>query len=194
MSYAGKLNFDLLLSHFVKSKSTANSDKVVSMLFPQPRWTYIDSTLIFNQIITLKQHLVIDIELTQLFQVCFNIVYHRWNNVDKHTLAQLSFPTKFQQWNNIASSTLILSMLFQRCFASIETTLINLRRFNFHFQSNINVDGFTGIFPENFIKIPLVVQNIFIFLDLIHQYQLFSSIFWFFWHLIVTENTNDVVI
>ena len=31
-------------------------------------------------------------------------------------------------------------MLFQRCFANVETTSINVRRLNFHFQLNINVE------------------------------------------------------
>ena len=31
-------------------------------------------------------------------------------------------------------------MLFQRCFANVETTSINVGRFNFHFQPNINVE------------------------------------------------------
>ena len=31
-------------------------------------------------------------------------------------------------------------MLFQRCFANVETTSINVRRLNFHFQPNINVE------------------------------------------------------
>ena len=31
-------------------------------------------------------------------------------------------------------------MLFQRCFADVETTSINIRRLNFHFQPNINVE------------------------------------------------------
>ena len=30
-------------------------------------------------------------------------------------------------------------MLFQHCFANVETTMINVRRLNYHFQQNINV-------------------------------------------------------
>ena len=37
MLYSGKLNFVLLLSHFVVNISTANIDKVISMLFSQRR-------------------------------------------------------------------------------------------------------------------------------------------------------------
>ena len=35
-------------------------------------------------------------------------------------------------------------MLFQSCFVNVETTSINIRRLNFHFQPNINVDVFSG--------------------------------------------------
>ena len=35
-------------------------------------------------------------------------------------------------------------MLFQSCFVNVETTSINIRRLNFHFQPNINVDVFAG--------------------------------------------------
>ena len=37
MLYTGKLNFVLLLSHFVMNINTANMDKFVSMLFSQRR-------------------------------------------------------------------------------------------------------------------------------------------------------------
>ena len=74
MSYTLKLNFVLLLSHFLVKISTTNIDKVVSMLFPQRRWTYVDSTFLFNKISTLKQHLVINIEWTSFLQRCFNFV------------------------------------------------------------------------------------------------------------------------
>ena len=30
-------------------------------------------------------------------------------------------------------------MLFQHCFAKVETTMINVHRLNYHFQQNINV-------------------------------------------------------
>ena len=35
-------------------------------------------------------------------------------------------------------------MLFQRCFVNVETTSINIRRLNFHFQPNINVETTFG--------------------------------------------------
>ena len=69
------------------------------------------------------------------FKVVSTLFCQRWNNVEKHTSAQLSFSTKFQRWNNVGSST-----LFQRRFANVETTSINVRRLNFHFQPNINVE------------------------------------------------------
>ena len=64
MIYTWKLNFALLLSHFLVNLSTRNIDKVVSMLFSQHRWTCVDSTFLFNLIPTLKQHWVINIEIT----------------------------------------------------------------------------------------------------------------------------------
>ena len=63
----------------------------------------------------------------------------RWNNVDKHKSAQLSFSTKFQRWNNVDSPT-----LNQYNSINVETTSINVRRLNFHFQPSINVDVFAG--------------------------------------------------
>ena len=66
------------------------------------------------------------------------------SNADEQTLTQLSFSTKYQRWSNISWSMLnrrnsvdVVSMLF----ANVETTSINVHRFNFHFQPNINVDG-----------------------------------------------------
>ena len=81
------------------------------------------------------------------FNVASLLFCQRWNNVDKHTSAQLSFSTKFQRWNNVGSTTLNQPnsiKLFQRRFANLETTSVNVRRFNFHFQPNINVDVFAG--------------------------------------------------
>ena len=96
MIYTWKLNFALLLSHFLVNLSTR---KVVSMLFSQHRWTCVDSTSLFNLIPTLKQ-----------------------------TLGH-------QHWINVTLST-----LFQRCFVNVETTSINIRWLNFHFQPNFNVE------------------------------------------------------
>ena len=39
----------------------------------------------------------------------------------------------------------MLPTLFQRCFANVETTSINVRRPNFHFQPNIYVDVLAGL-------------------------------------------------
>ena len=49
MLYTGKLNFVLLLSYFVVNISTANIDKVVSMLFSERRSNVDEHT--FNQLI-----------------------------------------------------------------------------------------------------------------------------------------------
>ena len=58
------------------------------------------------------------------------------SNADEHTLTQISFLTNYECWNNIRSSKL----MFKRCFVNVETTSINIRRLNFHFQPNFNVE------------------------------------------------------
>ena len=132
MIYTWKLNFALLLSHFLVNLSTRNIDKVVSMLFSQHRWTCVDSTFLFNLIPTLKQHWVINIESTQLYQHSINIRqlnFHFQSNFNvKTTLVH-------RRWIDV-----ILSELFQRCFVYVETKPINVRRLNFHFQPNINIE------------------------------------------------------
>ena len=60
MIYTWKLNFFVFLVNI----STANIDKVVSILFFQCWWAYVDSTFLFKQISTLKQHWVISFEST----------------------------------------------------------------------------------------------------------------------------------
>ena len=135
-------NFVLLLSHFLVI-STANISKVVSMLFSQ-RWSNADEQTQLSFSTKYKSWNSIDLStLNQRnsFNVVSTLFYQRWNNVDKHTSAQLSFSTKFQRWNIFYRRWIyvILSTLFQRCFANVETTSINVRRLNFHFQPNINV-------------------------------------------------------
>ena len=49
------------------------------------------------------------------------------------------------------------------------------------------------IFPENFIEFPQVVQKILkIYLSILANFHQFSSIFWIFWHYLLTKKTNDV--
>ena len=97
MIYTWKLNFVLLLSHFLVNLSTTNIDKVVSM--PNMRWL----NFLFQPNISVETKLGhqhwIDVILSTLF--C-----QRWNNVDKHVSAQLSFSTKFQLRKNVGSLTL----------------------------------------------------------------------------------------
>ena len=72
------------------------------------------------------------------------------SNADEHTLTQISKLTinfeitlGHRHWINV-----ILSMLFQRwqnnvdinSFINVETTSANIRRLNFHFQPNFNVE------------------------------------------------------
>ena len=109
MIYTSKLNFVLLLSHFLVNISTTNISKVVSMLFSQRRRTYVDSIFLFNQISTLKQHWIINIESTQFFQGCFNVV----------------LSTLKQRRETSVGSTFIfnqISMLKQRWFIDVEST------------------------------------------------------------------------
>ena len=62
MFYTWKPNFGLSLSHFLVNFTTTNIDKIISLLLAQRWWTHVDSTFIFNQTSTLKQHWLIDIE------------------------------------------------------------------------------------------------------------------------------------
>ena len=94
MIYTWKLNFALLLSHFLVNLSTR---KVVSMLFSQHRWTCVDSTSLFNLIPTLKQTLGHQHWINVTINVASTLFCQNWNHVDKHTLAQLSFSTKYQR-------------------------------------------------------------------------------------------------
>ena len=101
----GKFNFALLLSHFLVNLNLS-VDKVVSMQFSQHRWTYVDSTFLFNLIPTLKQHWSSTLNQRNSINVVSSLFCQRWNNVDKHTSAQFSFSIKFQRWSNVGSSTL----------------------------------------------------------------------------------------
>ena len=124
MFYSWKLNYGLFLSLFLVNISTdlcSNWQSCFNAVFStsnQPRWTYFDWTFIstwtyfslnfdFSQISMLKQHSVIDIELTLFCQ--------RWNNVDKCMSTQLSFSTKYQLWNNVDERW--RSTLFQHWFS-----------------------------------------------------------------------------
>ena len=76
----------------------------------------------------------INVTLSTLFQRCFV-------NIET-TSDQLSFSIKFHRWNNFGSSTLnrrnsisIVSTLFCQRWSNVD-----VRRLNFHFQPNINVD------------------------------------------------------
>ena len=64
MIYTLKLNFALLLSHFLQNLSTKNIDKVVSIVFSQHQRTYIDPTFLFNHFHPLQIHLGISWTIT----------------------------------------------------------------------------------------------------------------------------------
>ena len=76
-----------------------------------------------------------------MFKCCFLNVEATLMNIH---LTQISFLTNYERWNNIGSLNrwidVILSILFQRCFVNVETTSIKIRRLNFHFQPNFNVE------------------------------------------------------
>ena len=108
MIYTYKSSFVLLLSHFLVTISTANIDKVVSMLFSQRQWTYVDSTFLFNQISTLKQHWI-DVIYSMLFQRCFvNIqttsVKIRWLNFHFQPNFNVETTLVHQPWINVVST------------------------------------------------------------------------------------------
>ena len=139
MIYTYKSSFVLLLRHFLVNISTAIIDKVVLMLSSQRRWTYVVSTFLFNQILTLKQHWI-DLILSTLFQHCFvnvettSIMIRRLN---LHFQSNFNNETTLvhRRWINV-----ILSTSFQRCFANVEITSINVRQLSLHFQPNINLE------------------------------------------------------
>ena len=139
MIYTYKSSFVLLLSQFLVTISTPNIDKVVSMLFAQRQWTYVDSTFLYNQISTLKRHWI-DVILSMLLRRCFvnvqttsikirRLNFHFQPNFNVETTSD------HQPWINV-----ILSTSFQRCFVNDETTSIKVRRLNFYFQPNNNVE------------------------------------------------------
>ena len=143
MFYAWKLNFVLLLRHFLVSiSSTVRASVYWQICFnavfstsKQLRWTYVDSTFIFNQISTLKYR-------RNSFNAPSTFFCQRWSNVNKHTLGQLSIPTKFQRWNNVGSATLsrhdsihVVSTLFCQLWNNIDKC-----KSNFHFQPKVNAE------------------------------------------------------
>ena len=129
----------MLLSHFLVTIRTPNIDKVVSMLFAQRRWAYIDSTFLYNQISTLKRHWI-DVILSMLLRRCFVNVQTtsiKIRRLNFHFQPNFNVETTLvhQPWINV-----ILSTSFQRYFVNDETTSIKVRRLNFHFQPNNNVE------------------------------------------------------
>ena len=130
MIYTCKLNFALLLSHFLVNLSTRNIDKVVSMLFSQHRWACQPNT---NVETTLSHQHWINVTLSTLFQHCFVNVETTLINIRRlnfHFQPNFNVETTLvhRRWIDV-----ILSTLFQSCFANIETTSINVRPLNFQF-------------------------------------------------------------
>ena len=75
----------------------------------------------------------LDVPIDKVVSMQFS--QHGWTCVDSTFLINL-IPTLTQQWVINIEST----QLYQRCFVNVETTSINIRRLNFHFQSNFNVE------------------------------------------------------
>ena len=106
MIYISKLNFALLLSHFLVNLGTRNIGKVDSIaVFSTPmnmRWLNFSFQPNTNVEATLGHEHWINVTL-----FC-----QRWNNVNKCQSDQLSFSTKYQRWNNVNGRW--RSTLFQR--------------------------------------------------------------------------------
>ena len=91
-----------------------------------------------------------------IFKVCpVRSFYYSWN----YNLIMLlykrniSFILSFQPNFNIETIWFIdveSTCFYQRCFVNVETTSINVRQLNFHFQPNINLDVFAGLGKSNF--------------------------------------------
>ena len=111
------------MSHFLVNLSTTNIDKVVLMLFSQHRCTCVDSTFLFNLILTLNNIGSPTLNQCNSINVVPTLFCQRWNNVGKYTSAQLSFSTKFQRWNNVGSMLLYLLMTSLQPFINYWTSV-----------------------------------------------------------------------
>ena len=135
------------MSHFLVNLSTTNIDKVVSMLFSQHQWTWVDTTFLFSLILTLKQHWVINNESTYLYHPCFNVVNVVNVEITSVNIRRLNFhfPPNFNVETTLVHRRwidVILSTLFQRCFVNVETTSIIVRRLKQCWWTlTINVDS-----------------------------------------------------
>ena len=83
----------------------------------------------------LLSHIPVNLSITSIDKVVSMLFsQHRWTCVYSTFLFNLISTLK-QHWINVT-----LSKLLQRCFLNVETTSISIRRLNFHFQPNINVE------------------------------------------------------
>ena len=78
-------------------------------------------------------NLVFVIFLIQYFSTAMSI---RWLNF----LFQLNISDETTLGHQRRIDLILSKLFFQRCFANVETTSINVRRLNFHFQPNTNVE------------------------------------------------------
>ena len=89
-----------------------------------------------RNLVLLLRHFLVNISTTNIEKVVSMLfAQHRWTTFPFQPNINVETTLGHQHWIDI-----ILSMLFQRCFANVETTLINVSRLNFHFQPNISVE------------------------------------------------------
>ena len=98
----------------------------------------------FALLLMLLNHFLVKISTANIDKVIKMLFSQRWSNANEDTLlTQLSFSTKSRAETTMVHRRwigVILSTLFERCFGNVETTSINVRRLNFHFQPNINIE------------------------------------------------------
>ena len=147
MIYTWKLNFALLLGHFLVNLNHLSIDSFFNAIFSTTmnmRWLNFPFQPNTNIETTLGHQHWVNVTLSTLFQRCFvNAETTSINNrqLNFHFQSNFSIETTLvhRRWIDI-----ILSAFIRRCFVNVETTSINVRRLNFHFQPNINVDVFAG--------------------------------------------------
>ena len=129
-----RTSFNVVSALFCQCWNNVDKDTSAPLLFSTKfrRWNNVGW-------LTLIRRNSIDIVSTMFGQ--------RRNNVYKCKSAPLPCSTKFQVGTTLVHRRwfdVILSTLFQRCFANVETTLINVRQLNLHFQCWFNFDVFSG--------------------------------------------------
>ena len=148
MLFTGKINIDLLLSHFVVNISTTNIGKLFQYYFLNVEatsinipWLNFDFQPNINFEITLGHRHWIHVILSTLFQRRFvNVettsINIRPRNSHFKSNSKVETTSVHRRWINV-----ILLTLFQCCFANFEAISINERLLNFYYQPNIKIVG-----------------------------------------------------